>query len=365
MAALIRANLPILLSEWRTKAHRLPAAEKLDTPTLNNHIPVLLEELATAFEAGTGEQIAEQITQGSSPTHGLQRLENGFAIEEVVAEYNMLRHCLHELAEQHGVNLIGRPVQILNAVLDAAIGAAINAYAVQQALDVQRRREEYLAFVAHDLRTPLNAVALATQLLKRELANSDKADRVTGVLKTLERNVGYLTMQVNKVLQENVRLETESGITLERRQLDLWPLVEALIHDLHPVAESGSTKLINEVPQDMVVCADAALLRRVFQNLIANALRHTPNGEIRVSARHIHTQQLVECEVTDNSSGIAADQLPHIFNKFETDGKRATDFGLGLAICKTFIEAHGGSLTVDSQPGRGASFYFTLPDISI
>lgn len=61
MAVLIRANLPTLLSEWRTKAHRLPAAEKLDTPTLNNHIPVLLEELATALEAGTGEQIAEQI----------------------------------------------------------------------------------------------------------------------------------------------------------------------------------------------------------------------------------------------------------------------------------------------------------------
>jgi two-component system phosphate regulon sensor histidine kinase PhoR len=365
MAVLIRSNLHHLLSEWRNKACRLPGAAKLDTPTLNNHIPVLLEELAMAFEAGSDQEITERMAQGSSATHGLQRLENGFAIEEVVAEYNMLRHCLHEMADQHGIPLIGQPVKILNAVLDAAIAAAINAYAVQQALGVQRRREEYLAFVAHDLRTPLNAVALAAQLLKKELENSDKEECASGVLKTLERNVGYLTTQINRVLQENVSLETESGVRLERRQLDLWPLVEALIHDLNPVAGSGSTKLINEVPHDMMVCADAALLRRVFQNLIANAIRHTPSGEIKVSARRILTQKLVECEVSDTGSGIVADRLPHIFNKFETDGKRSTDFGLGLTICKTFVEAHGGSIAVSSQCGQGASFYFTLPDSSI
>lgn len=361
MAALIRANLHVLLSEWRTRARQIPIAKKLDTPTLNDHIPVLLGELATAFEVGNGAQVG-RAAKGSSPTHGLQRLENGFAIEEVVAEYNMLRRCIHELAEQHAISLVGMPVQILNAVLDAAIAAAINAYAVQQAVDVQRRREEYLSFVAHDLRTPLNAVALAAQLLEKELAGSDKAQRVAGVLKTLERNVGYLTTLVNTVLQENVNLETESGISLECRRFDLWPLVEGLVHDLHPVADSEGTRLINEVSQELMVCADATLLRRVFQNLIANAIRHTPNAEVRVSARRMHTQKLVECEVTDNGNGIAAERLPHIFDKFETDGKRATDFGLGLTICKTFVEAHGGTITVSSQSGQGTSFYFTLPD---
>lgn len=364
MAALIKQHLDEILATWRNKARQIPAARQLDTPTLNDHIPVLLEELAVAFERGAHSKIVNRIPKGSSPTHGLQRLENGFEIEEVVAEYNMLRHCLHELAERHDVLLVGHPVHILNGVLDTAIGAAIKAYVVQQALETQRRREDYLAFVAHDLRTPLGAVAIAAQILEKEAANHPQADRVGTIVKTLQRNAGYLTTLVNKVLQENVNLETESGVTLERRRFDLWPLVEALIHDLRPVAGSGSTKLINEIPPDLLVCADAALLRRVFQNLIANAIRYAPDGEIRISARRMHTQNLVECEVTDSGSGITADRLPHIFNKFETDGKRSTDFGLGLTICKTFIEAHGGTITASSQAGQGTSFYFTLPDIA-
>lgn len=363
LAALIRTERETLLSAWRDKVRRIPVATELDTPTLNDHIPVLLEELCTALELGMDQQLAAHITNGSSSIHGLQRLEDGFGIEEVVAEYNMLRHCLHEFADTHDVLLIGQPAQILNGVLDTAIGAAIKSYVVQQALETQRRREDYLAFVAHDLRTPLNAVALAAQLLEKDIAQHEGMERSRGVLNTLERNVGYLTSLVNKVLQENVSLEAESGIRLECRQLDLWPLVESLIHDLRPVAGTGSTKLINDVPQDLTVCADASLLRRVFQNLIANAIRHTPHGEIRITARRMHTQKLVKCEVTDSGSGIAAERLPHIFDKFETDGKRATDFGLGLTICKTFIEAHGGTITVSSQPGQGTSFYFTLPDI--
>lgn len=353
----------MLLSAWRQKVRQIPAATQLDTPTLNDHIPVLLVELCTALEQGMGQELAAHITNGSSSIHGLQRLEDGFGIEEVVAEYNMLRHCIHELADSHHLNLQGQAIHILNGVLDTAIGAAIKAFVVQQALDTQRRREDYLAFVAHDLRTPLNAVALAAQLLEKDIAQHEAMERSRTVLKTLERNVGYLTTQVNKVLQENVSLETESGIRLECRQLDLWPLVESLIHDLRPVAGSGSTKLINDVPQDLTVCADASLLRRVFQNLIANAIRHTPHGTIKLSARYAQAQKLVECEVSDDGCGIAEERLPHIFDKFETDGKRATDFGLGLTICKTFVQAHGGNITVTSQPEQGTRFSFTLPDI--
>ena len=113
----------------------------------------------------------------------------------------------------------------------------------------------------------------------------------------------------------------------------------------------------------MIASADAGLLRRVFQNLIANAIGHTPNGEIRITARKVHTQKMGECEVTDNGSGITEDRLPHVFDKFETDGKRSTDVGIGLTICKTFVEVHDGSITVTSQPGKGTSFYSTLPDV--
>ena len=361
LAALINAHQESLLSDWRMKVRELPAAKLLDKPTLNDHIPVLLNELASVLTLADDDAILLQITEGSSTTHGLQRLENGFEVEEVVAEYNILRNCIHELAEKHDVILVGSAVQFLNNTLDAAIATAIKAYVVQQAIDTQRRREDYLAFITHDLRTPLSAIVLSSQLLERVLLGENPPmDRVNRSLKTLQRNAGYLTTQINKILEENINLETETGVKMERRRFDLWPLVESLVVDLHPVAGSGSTSIINNVPEELVVFADASLLRRVFQNLIANAIRHTPEGEIIITADHVGS--LVECAVTDNGNGISEDRVGQVFEKLETESINLSDMGLGLTICKTFIEAHGGEVMVKSELGKGASFYFTLPD---
>lgn len=360
LAALINIHQETLLSYWRMKVRELPIAQTLDKPTLNDHIPVLLNELATTLALAEDHAIVSQVTEGSSSTHGLQRLENGFEIEEVVAEYNILRNCIHELAEKHGVILVGTAVQFLNSALDAAIASAIKAYAVQQAIDTQRRREDYLAFITHDLRTPLNAIVLSAQILERMLSSSPQEERTIRSLKTLQRNAGYLNVQINKILEENINLETESRVKMERRRFDLWPLVESLVFDLHPVAGSGSTKILNNVPEDLVVYADAGLLRRVFQNLLANAIRHTPNGQIMITASRVGAY--VECQVTDNGSGISDDRLGRVFDKLETEGINLSDMGLGLTICKTFIEAHGGTISVKSQLGKGASFHFSLPD---
>ena len=132
---------------------QLPSARQLDAPTLNDHIPSLLDELATALEASPGQTIPEALVEASAPAHGLQRLKDAFDIEEAVAEYNILRGCIHDLATEHGVNLQGRPFHVLNRVFEHAIGQAVQTFATQRAFEVQQRREEYLAFVMHDLRT--------------------------------------------------------------------------------------------------------------------------------------------------------------------------------------------------------------------
>lgn len=179
------------------------------------------------------------------------------------------------------------------------------------------------------------------------------------MLKTLNRNVQQLTALVDKVLHENINLQTEVGVKLECREFDLWPLVESLIHDLHPVAGTSSTQLINHVPEDLVAYADVNLVRRVFQNLIANAIDHTAHGEIIVNAKQ--TDSGVECRVIDNGSGIPDDRIGLIFNKLETDAVADGRTGLGLAIVKTFVEAHNGKVTVESKIGVGTTFCFTLP----
>ncbi len=361
LAALIKSERDALLSRWREQVRQLPSAKHLDAPTLNDHIPNLLDELVTAFQFLSEQTIPEAMLEGSPPAHGLQRHLDGFDIVEVVAEYNILRGCIHDLAEENGLTLQGKAFHILNRVLDESIGLAVQTYATRQALAVQERREEYLSFVAHDLRTPLSAISLAARVLEQTLAGRGESSENPRMLKTLQRNVKHVEALVENVLKESVNVQTEIGVKLRRRQFDLWPLVEALIHDLHPVAGTASTQLINSIPEDLGVHADASLLRRVFQNLVANAIKHTPRGEVVIGAREDGPEGAVECWVSDNGSGIPEEHLEIIFEKLETAPDKEGGIGLGLAIVKTFVEAHGGQVTVESKEGVGSTFRFTIP----
>lgn len=358
LAALIRHEREAILARWREEVRQLPSAKHLDTPALNDHVPLLLEELADAFQAMSDQSIPEALLEGSPPVHGMQRQQDGFDIVEVVAEYNILRGCIQGLAEQNGLILHGQAFDILNRVLDESIGLAVQTFATQQAFAVQRRREEYLAFVAHDLRTPLHAISLATQVL--EASFQGRGDAVTDrMLKSLGRNARQLQALVEKVLQESDHVSTENGVKLQRRDFDLWPLVEAVIYDLHPVTESASTRLVNDIPEELTAYADATLVKRVFQNLIANAIKYTPRGEVLIGARELEGG--VECWIRDTGAGIPGDRLEVIFDKLETDPESDDGTGLGLTIVKSFVEAHGGNVAVESEEGVGSTFRFTLP----
>jgi signal transduction histidine kinase len=361
LAILIEQRRKQLLDDWRREVRQLPSAAHLDTPTLNDHIPALIDELVSSLRRACERTIAESLLQGTPPDHGLQRQREGFDIVEVVAEYNILRGCIHDLAASAGLVLQGQAFHILNRVLDEAIGLAVQTFATQQTLELQRRRDEYLAFVAHDLRTPLNAISLAVRVLETSLSTPRPGPQAAQMLQTLHRNIGNLQTLVETVLKESDHVRSEAGIELERRFFDLWPLVQSLLQDLNPVAETASATIRNEVPVDLVVYADATLVRRIFQNLVANAIRYTPRGEVVIGARALPGVEGVECWVRDNGAGIPAERLGVIFDKLESDSEREGGSGLGLAIVKTFVEAHGGHVEVESTQGSGSTFTFVLP----
>jgi two-component system phosphate regulon sensor histidine kinase PhoR len=347
-----------LLAEWRARVLDIPAARKLDMPALTDHMPRFVTELATALRrVEGGEPDAPYVA--SPPEHGCQRFEDGFDIEEVVAEYNLMRSSVLGLAERRGVPVQGRALRVVNDLLDYAIGAAVKHFAQRQATEVQRRREEYLAFVAHDLRTPLNAITLATHIL--ELRWPDGPDPDTArMMRTLRRNASHLTTLVDRVLEENTHLLTELGLKIERRRFDLWPLVEGVMHEVQPMALEKRAALVNQVPEDLVVNADASLVRRIFQNLLSNAIGYTAGGVVTVGAREESPGGPVECWVADNGDGIPPERLSTVFDPLETDPER-DGVGLGLAIVKTFVEAHDGQVSVESAHGKGCVFRFTLP----
>src|SRR6185295_766126 len=125
LAALVKQEREGLLERWRQQVRQLPSARHLDVPTLNDHIPALLDELAAALQSKSDQTIPEALLESSPPAHGLQRLQDAFDIEEVVAEYNILRGCIHDLAINHGIQLQGQPFHIINRVLDHAIVLAL------------------------------------------------------------------------------------------------------------------------------------------------------------------------------------------------------------------------------------------------
>ncbi|MEP7262719.1 MAG: HAMP domain-containing sensor histidine kinase, partial [Usitatibacter sp.] len=292
--------------------------------------------------------------------HGLQRFEDGFDIEEIVAEYGILRDCVYEIAEREQIGLAGASRRAVDTAFDEAIAGAVKAFAASQARDAQRRRAEHLAFIAHDLRTPLSAITFSVHILQQRLPASAEDAEAARLLKTLARNAKQLDGLVSHVLKENTQLLTELGVQLERRTFDLWPVVEQLSQDLHPIAAKGSTRLVNQVPDELQVHADAGLLRRILQNLVTNAMEYAPGGEVTIGARELDSGDCVECWVTDNGAGIPADRIDKVFEPLETDPER-DGLGLGLAIVKTFVEAHGGTVSVESVQGHGATFRFTLP----
>jgi signal transduction histidine kinase len=362
-ARAIHDNREELLNQWRIEVRRLLTALKLDVPTLNDHIPPLLEQLASALATGEKESVLDLQLEHSPEIHGSQRLRAGFDIVEVVAEYNILREVLHGLAQRESIDITPDIIRILNRVVDSAIALAVDTYAKERALEMQQRREEHLSFVMHDLRTPLSAIDTAGQILDDSLPPAARTQRVQNMLGVLRRNSERLNALLKVATQEqyNIAAATIEELKIEPRQFDLWPLVEGLIHDLHPLSESTPVRMVNAVPTEFVVFADAVLLNQVFQNLLSNAIKYTQSGQIVIGAEYIDAGGSASCWVKDTGKGIPAERIDRIFAKFETDPEKKGGQGLGLAIVKQTIEAHGGQVSVESTLGLGSQFTFTLP----
>lgn len=361
LAALIRRERDTLLAAWRHEVRQLSIAHNLDVPTLNDHIPDLLAELADELEAYSDESMIGELKK-NSVIHGLDRLRIGFDIEEVVAEYNALRDVIQDLIERHDLSLRGPVNRTINRVIDMSIGLAVKTYATQKALEIQQRREEHLAFVAHDLRSPLAAIAIAAKLLERTVPDVVKDERAATLLETMHRNVRRLDSLVVKVVQEDANLKAKVNEKVERQEVNLTELVELLVSDLSPLAAASNLRLINKVPEELTVFVDANMLSLIFQNLISNAIDYTPNGEVIIGAQKNKESAAIECWVSDNGTGIPANRLEKVFDKLETDPDKKSGMGLGLAIVKQFVEAHGGQVAVNSELGQGSTFRFTIPD---
>ncbi len=358
VAAVFQRHHSEIISEWRGRAADLLSDLHLDKTTITDHVPDVIAEIIRDLALSREGPLSAEHVRGSPLAHGVRRYYDGLDVGQVVAEYNLLRGAFITVAEQHEIFIVGASARIINHRIDEAVRLAVTAFAGQQEMIRHQREAEYLAFIAHDLRTPLNAVSLLTDELRERLDPKTMAE--TGDLfQILSRNLERLAELIRRVLQSHVTSAPAGAFKPELRTFELWPLVQRLVLDLRSLSSKHAIEVINEIPRSLSLHADAGLVSQVFQNLLVNAFEYTPRGRVVITAEA--DAGGVTCVVRDNGSGIPAEMLPKIFEKLATDPEKEGT-GLGLAIVRQIIQAHGGTVTAESTPGEGAAFTFTFPN---
>jgi len=230
-----------------------------------------------------------------------------------------------------------------------------------EAEEANRAKDFFLAFVSHELRSPLNAILGWSKILLTKKVDDETQKNA---LETIERSARAQAQLINDLV-DSARI-TSGKLRLEFHPVNLYEIIKTVFHSQKPAAESKNIKLkFDSDVEKIPVFADTGRLQQVFNNLISNALKFTPaGGKISISAES--TKGIAKITVKDNGQGISPDSLPNIFRQFsqgnESNMLDKGGLGLGLSIVKILVEKHNGTVQADSAGiGEGASFTVFLP----
>ncbi|WP_084737066.1 response regulator [Cystobacter ferrugineus] len=298
---------------------------------------------------------------GGLAGHPLRVGNKTLGVVVVVAREPFTQSCLDTL--QHVADSIALGLERLRAEEDAVRLFAGEKAARTAAEEASRLKDEFLATVSHELRTPLTAMLGWVRLLRMGSLSEDKRERA---LETVERNARAQAQLIEDLLDV-------SRIMVGKLKLDVVPVelssvVAQALEAVRPAAAAKNIQVYLALDASCRVMGDAQRLQQVAWNLLANAVKFTPqSGQVRVEMTR--RGALVHLTVTDTGEGISPDFLPHVFERFrQADGSTTRRFGglgLGLSIVRHLVEMHGGTVAVASDGvGRGAIFTVDLPEAS-
>ncbi|WP_312388350.1 KinB sensor domain-containing domain [Pseudomonas sp.] len=302
---------------WETSRHGTSLVEALQRPEL--------------------EQQLRQVLRGGS----LDRPPEDLSIE-VEDETRLLSYSLTPVSHPQG------PI----------LGAVMVLHDVTEQRAFERVRSEFVLRASHELRTPVTGMHMAFGLLRERISFPPQA-RENDLLDTIGEEMQRLTQLINDLLNFS---RYQSGLQkLELAHCGVEEMLERAQARIAELTADKQVELVIELEQPLPrIQADVAQLDRVLDNLLHNAVRHTPDGgRIRLHARR-HGERVI-ISVEDNGEGIAYGQQGRIFEPFVQVGRKKGGAGLGLALCKEIVQLHGGRMGVISRPGEGTQFYMALP----
>ncbi|MCO5182496.1 MAG: ATP-binding protein [Anaerolineae bacterium] len=319
--------------------------------------------LEVAF-AGPGSQAGQQFLDTVNAAirwAGVLAVAVALVLAIVLARYltRPLRQ-LSEAAQQLAAGDLAQQVPVRSADELGELAANFNQMA--RALDsAEKQRRQLLADTAHDLRTPISVIQSHLEAM------------LDGVFPATPENLGVIheeTVLLSRLVNDvrTLSLAEAGQLPLDLQPLDLGAAAEQAVAAFQPLAEADGIVLTLQREPVGLVSADAARMQQVFANLLANGLRHAPQGTSEMPAVAVHVWQqhdAVHVAISDNGPGLSAEQQQHVFDRFwRSDHARNRSnggSGLGLAIVHGVIIAHGGDITVASELGHGARFSFFLP----
>ncbi|MDQ4076451.1 MAG: ATP-binding protein [Chloroflexota bacterium] len=258
-----------------------------------------------------------------------------------------------------------RDEHLVEGLAAQAAIAMDNARLYEEAQQAVRLREQFLGVASHELKSPLTTIKGYTDLLLRRTDHSNGSNGSSEQALRIYRVIQKEALRLNEMIDLLLDLShVQSGrLQLERKPLDIAGLVHQLVETLHPTLEEHVVEVVG-TDEVILLSGDHLRLEQVLRNLIANAVKYSPDGG-RICVHLQRFDHHVRVIVSDQGMGISADDLPHIFEQFyratNSAQREISGTGLGLYVVRHIVEAHGGTIEATSEPGLGSTFTVTLP----
>ena len=377
LADFILDQTPLILREWEKFARTVePAASLMTSKELRDHASVMLKSIAK--DLCTTQSREEEIAKshGQEPKasqtnggekHGIARLTSNFTIEQLFSEYRALRSSVLRLWNEANGSPSSTDVDDIvrfNEAIDQLLASSVFSFAraTRDAMEAEKRRkDQFLAMLAHELRNPLSPISAAATLLKMAKSNESVINNASNII---ARQVAHMSTLVDDLL--DVSRVTRGAVELKLEPLDLRHVISDAVEQVTPQIHARQHVLtVAEMSQPVIMQGDKKRLVQIVTNLLMNAAKYTADrGHIQLKLDFYGDQ--VALAVEDNGIGMSPDFIPHAFDVFaqaeRTSDRASGGLGLGLALAKTLAELHNGKLICTSAGlEKGSEFTLWLP----
>ena len=344
-----------VIRRWGELVRGTVTPEAMPQLELLDHIPAFIDEIVAALRADMRLSLSGPLPSesGTAAGHGAQRLRLGFNLDSVVREYGALQDAIVGTAKEGVEPITLRELEVLADAIITGIAHAVSEYARQRDAELVRQANEHFAFIAHELRNPLSAATLAFRLLKQSQQFPSENRQVGALERGLQRASDLIDQTLHTA-------RIASGIQLRRQATTLRALFEDAELIAAAEAETKGVELRLMIEHEQAVALDSRLVGSALANLLRNAVKYTsPESVVELRGRVQSSRVIIEVE--DCCGGLESGMVEKAFAPFVRLDDRESGFGLGLAIAKQAVDAHGGNIRVQNLPGKGCRFVLELP----